>query len=321
MQKSLAILLLLVAVTLSTGETIAQERDPIDIARTFPPTYYKETEIALAQIDWQLQHLKQTTRKRTRAFQKFGEISAGELRHTKELAESLPVELRYANQEVRADLIGACLRELLSARLDVASNEEIISQLSKELEKAKLERAEGDVGRLKKESQQLKIHAAELKLSLVKKEYDQNKKFYTKGAKTRQEADRSQYALQIAEHELAQAKIEMEIENASRVNEIAQRLVEARIESQPIKARVEAAEKFLKLFSDSADAINRIDEHNRIYESIEEYSESFNRKMWASYDQIAELESLKELMEDTLEVAELRNNLEEEKKQKSDEKK
>ncbi len=300
----------LVIVIFSTSAIVAQNEPPIDLARAYPPTLLGENDIALAQIDWQLKHLKQTRDYYVDVCDSTRKGLEQIVVNSNGLFEKLPMELRYTNEQVRAELIGSCLQELLSAKLEIASNEEIISQLSGELEKAKDEQAE--MARLKKEQQHLKIQAIETKFALTKNEFERNKQLHEQGSVSIQVLERSRYSLQITEFELAQARLEMEIENASRSNEIAQQLVESRIETQPLKARAAAAEKFLKLYSDSSDTLNTIENNNRRVASGQKAIDEYLLKISATSDKIAELESLKELIQSSLKDA-AKTKLEQEK--------
>jgi hypothetical protein len=300
-KSSLTTFMLLFIATVSNGAIVAQDQTPIDLARAFPPTFIPNKDQALAQIDWQLRQLRRIREHQEADLRQASDQVARSREEATALAEKLPLELRFANQDVRAEVIGTCLQVLLSANLEVASHDEIISQLSMELEKAQEKPTE--IEQLGQKQRRLKLTAFETKFDQARNELERNEKLYERGAVNMQELDRSRYNLQIAEYELAQAKLEAEIEDSSRENEVAQRLVEARIELQPIKARAAAAERFLKLFSESNEVINRIQELNREYEAGVEVVEELNRKMRSSSEQIAELESLKELIQSSLKDA------------------
>lgn len=289
---------ILVTLVFSTVASFAQDNNPIDIAKAFPPTLVDNHETALANIDWQLKQLKQSMEYYSGVCNSDRTELAKLVINSNVLFAKLPMELRFTNEKVREELVGACLQELLSAKLEIASNEEMISQLSEELEKSQHEQA--DINRLEKEKQQLKIRAIESKYAQARDEFDRIKKLHDNGSLSDRELASSKNTLEIAGYELAQARLEMEIEIASRSSEIAQRLVEARIKIQPIKARAAAAEKFLNLYADSSDILSTIDSENRRIESIKTTIDEYVRKLSAVSDQIADLESLKQLINSAL---------------------
>lgn len=65
--------------------------------------------------------------------------------------------------------------------------------------------------------------------------------------------------MRVAEDELAAAMNELQVVKESGKAEKAEELVSKRVEVEPLKARVAAAEKFLKKFSDGAKVIARVE--------------------------------------------------------------
>ena len=112
-------------------------------------------------MNWRLKQLEVTQGEYQKTLELMTEQLETQRQNVKALANKLPIEIRYADEKVRANLIGECLRELLSTRLDVASHEATVAQLVQELDKAKIENDEID--RLKKEKSALQTQAIEMR--------------------------------------------------------------------------------------------------------------------------------------------------------------
>ena len=106
------------------------------------------------------------------------------------------------------------------------------------------------------------------------------------------ELERAKYQVQLAEAELETALIENTIENATQANELAQRLIETRIELQPLKARAAAAERFLDMISSADPIVRAISERNTEYEMELEHVKESTKKLRNLEGQKAELEAL-----------------------------
>ena len=267
----------------------AQEKDPLELARDNPPNLIK-ADIALEQMEWRLKQLGDTAK----AQEMVDDLFEARISHYHDeihkLTKQLPIELRYANDDVRSKLIGDVLRELMSGRLEVASQEEVIAQYTLALEKSQEDSSK--VEEQKQRKHQIQIRANEQKVALAKTNYERTEKLAQKSFVTDSEVNRDKYAYELSKMELEHAILDFEIDQSSRVNDIANRIIEARISLQPAKARVAAAERFMKLFSDSHDHFESISELRRKIASLNEDHKQLGRRKWEIKVQITELEML-----------------------------
>lgn len=266
--------------------------DDLEMARSYPPHLVK-TEIALEQMSWQMGQLENRLARQKRTIEKHRAKSEHLNMEIQAISKSLPIELRFANDKVRSSLIGDVLRELLAGRLEVATQEETIAQLTQSLSKEKKESSKAD--EIRKQKSQLRIQATRQKLALTEASLAKAEQLFKKSAISESDVDRERYALEIARMELEHAMLDYEMEESSHDNEVADRLVEARILLQPAKARVAAAEQFLKLFAESHEKMNAIEKLRREVATLEERREHAIRGIWTTENEIAEFQILQHL--------------------------
>jgi len=122
--------------------------------------------------------------------------------------------------------------------------------------------------------------------------YDRERSLFEKSLTSQEAIDKAKLTVELAKGELEATNLDFELEKSSGENEIADRLVEARIDCQPFKARVAVAEKFLKLFAESRDEIQAIEGFNRKIASLEEDRQQADRSIWKTKTEVMEIELL-----------------------------
>lgn len=288
-QSKMLSVLLVVIIAGSSTQAIAQDKDPIELARDYPPSLI-QVDVAQEQMQWQIKRLREQQAIQEQELRKIDDQITELNQEINALTKKLPVELRFANESVRAQLIGDVLRELLASRLEVASQQELIEQLTVALEDAKMENSKAD--EIRQQKHQLMIKASETKLALAEFSFEQTAKMAKSAAVSQSELEREKYSYELAKMELEHALLDFEMESTSRGNEVADRLVKTRISLQPAKARVAAAERFLNLFSESRGAVEMIAETNRKIARLNEHRQRKEQGIWATKENLAELSLL-----------------------------
>lgn len=92
------------------------------------------------------------------------------------------------------------------------------------------------------------------------------------------------------------AEVDAEQQNA----DLAQRLTDSRVEIEPVKARIVAAESFLKTFVDSSNLSNRIEETQRALERAKDGRLDLIGELSRLENEIEELRVLKSRIESGL---------------------
>ncbi len=296
---SLTITLLLFLNLLSIA---AAQDDPIEMVRQYPPNMVKQTDIAIAQMQWRLIQLTNTVKQQEKMRDEVDARIAELNQRISKLSQELPIELRFANDGVRADLIGDVLRELLASRLDLATRQAEVEQLQSAL--AKSEKEPTKIDGITTRKNQLNIQAAEEEVLAAKLNYERKADLAKRSVISSSELEKEKRVYELAKMQLEHALLDFELEKSSRVNDIADRVTNARIDIQPALARVQEADRFLKLFSDSHDNIRSIGELNRMIASLEADREQANRSIWTTKEEVMETELLLKLTTSKSEAAE-----------------
>ena len=279
---------LLITVLATASFTHAQDanRYPLSMEQ-------RDLESQLNDLDWKLKRLEMTKAQRQRKYQQYVDESHARKQRSNDLADNLPIEMRFASKQVRDSLVGECLKELLMARLDLASHEILIKELTQQLEEAKNRNQQQH--HLNIEKNQLAVRAAEMKMDLAASELDMSRKLHEKGSVTSREMQRAEYQFELAKLELSNAKVDFEMSARVDTSDLAQRLVDARIHIQPLKARFKAAEDYLKQIASSGDQLREIEELQMLGRMEQENAQEFQRDIWEVEKEIEEIVTLKRL--------------------------
>ncbi len=288
----LTLLLALVATTMFLGlsTAIAQDDDPIEMVRKTPPHLLRNSGVAESQIKWRLKQLAHLRGIEMAQYHEAADAQKKLQRKSQTLIESLPIEVRFAGEEVRSSLIGECLREMFQARLEIASQEFVMAELTRSLDIEKNKKDSTD--QLQRHKQHLRIEMLEHKVELCSKEFEQATALHKKSYTSDSEVQRAEYQVRVAKLELEQAMIEFQVEESSRENEIAEELIRTRFAMQPFKARVQASQKFLELLSSSSKAMKIISEIDRELELHREKQKDTLHRVWTIDAEMNELQSL-----------------------------
>ena len=298
MRSKLIVLLVLSAMTTVGSQALGQLHDPIEKARIFPPSELttSENETNLRAIDWHLErkvHLVKQYRVSVDRIKKELLKLSTEAEH---LANEIPSEIRFVNAEVRSRLVGKAMEELLNARLNLAT-QTVTHTLLEQLHKTKLSTGNSNRGEL-----EINVKAAEMKLNVARIVAKKTANLSSKGLKSESEKAMSQYTADIAELELERAKQKLK-QGDSSDSELAKRLANSRIEVEPIKARVVAAEKYLKSFSDSAQIHREIEKVQRVLDNLGTDWKIVMGESNAISREVEELKVLRSLVQRALERA------------------
>ena len=264
MRSTVFLMFAVIAAGFGSMEAAFAQEDPVEMAKMYPPRLLKErdNETNLAAINWRLQ-LTVDLKNRIQQ-ERDSAVVAMEVYSKKldELNNQLPVEVRFVDNSVHSRLIGKTMEELLDARLSLATRQSSVRQLESMLAEEK----DSKQARLVQQQSAMAIEAAKLKLRVAESEYEKSAKLAAKGYMTESNRMVAQYTLAIAKQELESVVLKAEVDSEQQNAEIAERLTDARIEIEPIKARVVAAEKFLKTFVDSSKISTEIEETKRAWE-------------------------------------------------------
>jgi hypothetical protein len=169
---------------------------------------------------------------------------------------SLPVEVRFTNAESRSQLVGRVLQLILETRLEIATNDSLLDLLTKteaerSSESEEVQQLEADLQIAKVENEGI---ARELEQMLVLRE---------RGLVEKTEALRLQSSLEVAQLKLR--KMEQAVANARKrpASATAKRLSDLRLETQPLRAKLTAAEAFLETFNSAASKLQKVESLHR----------------------------------------------------------
>lgn len=173
-----------------------------------------------------------------------------------EVQASLPVEVRFTNAESRSQLIGRVLQLILETRLEIAANESLLDMLTQ---------SETEKNTDSEEAQQLEVdlQIAKVEYDGIERELHQTLALRKQGLADPAEALRLQSSMDVAQLKLR--KMEQAVANARKrpASATAERLSALRLEIQPLRAKLKAAEAFLETFNSTSSKLQQIESLHR----------------------------------------------------------
>ncbi|MEL7496817.1 MAG: hypothetical protein AAFN77_04360 [Planctomycetota bacterium] len=233
----------------------------LEMIRKYPPgsLNLKTSKNALVQIEWQSAQLEaQLFEAEKIAARKEAELDQinsmiGDLNQT------LPIEVRFVDQQTRSRLVGRVLEQLLDAKLDLAAKKISIAELEKRLAKSNKQ----NLSDLRKREAEIDVRAAERTVAAAKNRLVQQQRLHEKGFISKENIDEAQFELDLELLKLEKVKTSVEIMSFAGDESISSELVQLRTEIAPIQARIEAAENYLQVFKEAAATEHRINELSR----------------------------------------------------------
>jgi hypothetical protein len=300
---------------LGLNSTQAQD-DFVERAKTYPPrsTSVGASNLALASIGWKLELKQELMGRYLRRKEQISQYAEANLVHLEDLVNQQPPEVRFLDKAVRSRLIGKIMEELLDARLELATGESSVALLKEMLAEGK----QSKQAVLIKRQSEMAIEAARLKVGVAEAEYQKTKQLTERGSKSNRDYMMAQYTLGIAKIELESAVLRCEVESEQQNSEIAQRLTDARIEIEPVRSRIAAAEKYLKQFVDSASLSAKIEEMQRKIETRRQDIRVLSGETLRLSQEIEELSVLKSRIERDLKKMEADKDAEKKDAEKKD---
>ena len=268
--------------------------DPIEKARTYPPGVMSKNnnELSVAVLNWRLLRLETLIDQSQNNFAEImGQIKAKSA-ELEEIVAELPVEHRSLNEEVRSQLAGKVLEQIIDARLDTKT---ILSSIDALEQSLKEEQQSQHLAT--KRAQEIAVLAAQKKFEIAKIEAKKIMRLAQKGSKSESESEMAKYVVMIAELELSKAKLDLKNASSAQASELASQLVQKRIEVKAIKARTEAAEELLKSFSSSQKLSEKIAEAKEEIKGWQKDKQIVARELVRLEQQKTELKTLKKMIE------------------------
>ena len=269
--------------------------DPIEKARTYPPGVMSKNnnELSVAVLNWRLLRLETLIDQSQNNFAEImGQIKAKSA-ELEEIVAELPVEHRSLNEEVRSQLAGKVLEQIIDARLDTKT---ILSSIDALEQSLKEEQQSQHLAT--KRAQEIAVLAAQKKFEIAKIEAKKTMRLAAqKGSKSESESEMAKYVVAIAELELSKAKLDLKNASSAQASELASQLVQKRIEVKAIKARTEAAEELLKSFSSSQELSEKIAETKEEIKGWQKDKQIVVRELVQLEQQKTELKTLKRMIE------------------------
>lgn len=284
-------------VACGSSVSIHAQEDPLAEVKVFP-MYGNSARAkrAIDSIDWQL-GIKQELARRLE-IQKVDLLARVDDNRIvlSKLTQELPEEVRFVDDNVRSQLVGRAMSELLNVKLDLATRESSLVELQKLMEQEKNSKQ----AKLQAQQGKMEIDGAMLKVQLAESQYQKTRKLVEQRALSEYDQSLAEYELALAKQKLESAVLKVEVEVDSQNAEVAQQLTAARVEIAPIKARLAAIEQFLNTFRDSAQITRRIAEIQRESESHSQNMRDLDSAMFRIKQEVEELSVLKSRIENDL---------------------
>ena len=286
---------LLYFMLLSTN-VFAQD-DPIDLVRTYPPEMLSEKQATtgMGAIKWQLeqkQSLLQAYQLRLDQWKKEVLI----LRHViEDLKSDLSPEIRILDKDGRSRLVGKLMEERIDGALEMATRKKAIELLERE-----------DTGTMSPQSKFQKsdlegrLKVAGLKLNTAEAEAEEVAKLASKGYKTQSEGRMAAYTREIAQLEFEAVRNQLVLQSNEGKVESAKRIADERVQLEPIKARMMAADLYLNKFTTKVDVIEKIEVTKRSVSMWEKDIQILVKKVVATSSELDELQQLNDRVEERL---------------------
>lgn len=254
--------LLLAGVMLSTTALVAKAQvdteDALANAKNLPPslTTVQAQELNQAVLAWRMKLLNATketyAQSRDEIQTNLAQLDAA----IEEVQSSLPVEVRFTNAESRSQLIGRVLQLILETRLEIAANESLLDMLTQ---------TETEKNTDSEEAQQLEVdlQIAKVEYDGIERELHQTLALRKQGLADPTEALRLQSSMDVAQLKLR--KMEQAVANARKrpASATAERLSALRLEIQPLRAKLKAAEAFLETFNRASNKLQKVESLHR----------------------------------------------------------
>lgn len=270
----------------------AQDEDPIAMAKQFPPDCYQPS-IALMAANWQLKQLDpllahyQTENAKAETSR---EMLDEELQSVK---SQIPPELQNLDRDARSKLVGQALERLLEAQLELATLEASIKILTSKIKDSSID----EIQKLRLQEINIIIQSATSEANSVSKEYDRLKKLTESGVASASELSKARRLLEAATYEVEAAKMREKIELQRSKADYAKQIADKRLSVEPIKAKINAINEFLKRVSSANQRLSQIDRINRAQESKSRYLDRVSNELFELNRKKLELSSLKEIIE------------------------
>ncbi|MFK7769174.1 MAG: hypothetical protein AB8B55_18280 [Mariniblastus sp.] len=285
------LLCIITCILFSTGNLNAQE-DPIRLLRMFPPEYLGEKQLAegLSALEWQLnQKIRLAETYRTNA-EEFKAVIKGLNEKANSLTEKLPPAIRLLSAQDRSRLVGKIMEEQLNGRLELATREHSVAILAEDGGSKPKMTPEDELNKLEMEA---KYHAQVAKLDTAKHVYQNTAKLAEKAFKTQNEKRMAQYTVEVAELELAGLKKRLDFLKQQPQAKLSDSIADARLEMEPIKASLKAAEEQLEKFTSSAELIESIEQSKQAITLWQKDLRFILEKLMALESEANELQVLK----------------------------
>ena len=272
-------------------------------AKTFSDTPSKSEEAAKKEI-------AKHTAKQEHAKLKLALLDDGEIELEAALKKYEVSKIEYENTKKLAKIGSKSVSELTNAKYtaEVAELEYSAALQNKNKKQAEiaLHIAASKKQRPNKSDSQenpegeLTLMASRIKLEAAKENLARTRKLAEKGYVSKSELKKEEYAYAIAEVEMASAQKQIQIENNKSKANNADLLSLSRVEIEPIKARIAAAEKFLKTLSAASETMARIEVLRMEAKNFETDSALIRNELSKIKFKIAELGALTQTIEAAL---------------------
>ena len=272
----------------AAGMALAQS-DPLLDARNFPPNTYKTNEHFFSTLDWQIKQLDSLINKYSKSRNDIRESLAEMEISLENRTRQTPEEIRGLTSEVRSELIGDALKQLLDSKLELAALE---SRIKTKQENDKSEQ----LSKLRQQELAIKTEKARKRYQLAVNEAEKTMQLRKAGSISEQQANRAKTSAEIAklEHQAAVVSEKLEMEGAKA--RAAASIADSRMEIGPLKARIKIVEQFLKKIS-SANRLSREIENGKFAKDLlRKDLQLVAAQLFDLNRQKTELVSLRELM-------------------------
>ena len=282
----------MLSVNTLVGNAQYDETDFLNNAKNFPPSFTtpENRKLSTQVLEWRMKLL--SAMHKTYAESRDG--IQGKLSHIDALIEleqgSLPVEIRFTDAQSRSELVGRVLQLILETRVESATKESMLESLTKSMEESNSESEAAQMLRAD-------LEIAVIETKAIEAEYARAVELQKQGLVQSQEVSRLENSRQISKLNLM--KMEQAYANALRqpASVAAKRLSEVRLEIQPLKAKLKAAEAFLATFNESSARFQRLESLHRERELHNKDLAFVATEIGTVSRELTELEVLSELME------------------------
>jgi hypothetical protein len=267
------------------------QESPLEKAMLYPPGSFNKgmSEIQRAVIDWKLVQLEDRA-DQFLAQQELIEEQQKQMRvRVEEAAEQISAEQRIINSQVRSELAGSVLSDLIRVRLDAVASEAAIAELEVRAEKVK--------SRTRK-TEAIDVKAAKLEFDLAKKSFERIKILFDRGEVPTKDHDQAEFELKIAELKSEKAVIEFKNAAVEVGAEISERLVDHRIELRAAKSRIAAAEEMLVTLATAEAGMAKLKHIQRELEELQKSGRQVAAQRAQTLQQFRQLTGLKRLIKE-----------------------